>query len=88
MSSKDAARVKECLGALERTERYVVLLFFADELTPAEIGVVLNVSLGRVTNILETFRQTVARVLTPRDRQRDAQAYVADWFASPGSAVV
>ena len=88
MSSKEATRVKQCLGALERIERYVVLMFFADDLTPAEIGVVLDVSLKRVTDILDRFREAVAKVLTPRDQQRDAQAYVADWFLSPKSAIV
>jgi len=88
MSSTEATRVKQCLGALERIERYVVLMFFADELTPAEIGVVLNVSLNKVTDILERFRATVAQVLTVRDQQRDAQNYVADWLLSPKSAMV
>ena len=88
MSSTEATRVKKCLSALERIERYVVLMFFADELTPAEIGIVLNVSLQRVTDILDRFREAVAEVLTRRDQQRDAQDYVTDWLLSPKSAVV
>ncbi|MBB6430711.1 sigma factor-like helix-turn-helix DNA-binding protein [Algisphaera agarilytica] len=88
MSSTEAACVKKCLNALERIERYVVLMFFADELTPAEIGVVLDVSLRRVTDILDRFREAVAHVLTRNDQQRDAQAYVANWLLSPHSAVV
>ncbi|MEO0514694.1 MAG: sigma factor-like helix-turn-helix DNA-binding protein [Planctomycetota bacterium] len=88
MSSTEATRIKQCLGALERIERYVVLMFFADELTPAEIGIVLDVSLRKVTDILDRFRETVARVLTRNDQERDARAYVADWLLSPRSAMV
>ncbi|MEM8738012.1 MAG: hypothetical protein AAGG38_05985 [Planctomycetota bacterium] len=88
MSGTDAARVRECLTTLERTERYVVLMFFADDLTPAEIGLVLDVSLAWVTGVLDSFRQAVARVLTLHERQKDAQAFVADWLKSPRSAVV
>ncbi len=88
MSSTDATRIKMCLSALERIERYVVLMFFADELTPAEIGVVLDVSLGKVTDIIARFRETVARVLTRNDQERDAEAYVANWLLSPRSAMV
>ena len=88
MTGTDASRMKECLSALERTERYVVLLFFADELTPPEISVVLNIALSRVTQIIERFRLAAARVLTLRERQRDAQQYVNDWLMSTRSAVV
>lgn len=88
MNSTDATQVKLCLSVLERTERYVVLMFFADELTPAEIGIVLNVSLRKVTAIIDGFRDAVARVLTRHDQERDAQAYVADWLLSPKSAMV
>lgn len=88
MSSKDASMVKQCLGTLDRIERYVVLMFFADDLTPAEIGLVLDVPLARVTIILDRFRQAVAKVLTRIDQQLDAQQYVADWMRSPRSAMV
>lgn len=88
MSSTDATRVKQCLGTLDRIERYVVLMFFADDLTPSEIGLVLDVSLARVTSIIDSFRQAVAKVLTKLDRQLDAQQFVADWMRSSGSAVV
>ena len=63
MDRRDAQSVRRCLASLDQTERYVVLMFFADELTPAEIGVVLDLPPIRVTDILETFRQTVARLL-------------------------
>lgn len=88
MSSKDANEVKQCLSTLDRIERYVVLMFFADDLTPAEIGLVLDVSLSRVNRIIDSFRQAVARVLTRLDQQADAKQYVADWMRSPRSAVV
>lgn len=88
MTSTDATRVRECLTSLERIERYVVLMFYADDLTPAEIGVVLNVSLARVTRIIDAFRETVAKVLSIRETQRDAQKFVADWLESSPSAMV
>ncbi|MEM9883038.1 MAG: hypothetical protein AAF800_08995 [Planctomycetota bacterium] len=88
MSCTDADRVRACLSDLGRTDRYVVLMYFADELTPAEIGLVLDVPLCRVNQVLDTFRQTVVAALTHGDRQRDAQRYVADWMRSPRSALV
>ncbi|MEM6459146.1 MAG: sigma factor-like helix-turn-helix DNA-binding protein [Planctomycetota bacterium] len=88
MSRTDADRVRGCLGDLERTDRYVVLMYFADELTPAEIGLVLDVSLRRVNRVIDTFRQSVAAALTEGDRRRDAQRYVSDWMQSPRSALV
>ena len=88
MSSTDAMQVKQCLGALDRTERYVVLMYFADELTPAEIGLVLDVSLARVMAILDQFRQKLAGLFARREPQRQAQQFVSDWLGSSGSAVV
>lgn len=88
MNGTDASRVRECLSSLERTERYVVLLFFADELTPPEISLVLDIALSRVTQIIDRFRETAARVLTRQERQRDAQQFVTQWLSSTRSALV
>ncbi len=88
MSGTEAMRVRECLGGLERIDRYVVLMYFADELTPAEIGLVLDIPSSRVTRTLENFRDKVSRTLTLRDQRRDAKAFVAAWLNSSRSALV
>ncbi|MEO1235773.1 MAG: sigma factor-like helix-turn-helix DNA-binding protein [Planctomycetota bacterium] len=88
MSGTEATRVRDCLGSLDQTDRYVVLMFFADELTPTEISMVLDISVGRVNDTLKSFRDTIARILSPRQPQRSAQSFVADWLVSSGSAVV
>lgn len=88
MDGTDASRVKASLSSLERTERYVVLLFFADELTLPEISHILDIALSRVTQIIDRFRETAARILALQDRQRDAQQFVSQWLQTTGAAVV
>ena len=88
MSGTDAMRMKQCVTGLERTERYVVLMYFADDLTPAEIGEVLDVSLGRVADILDAFRQTAADAIGLAGQQHDAaQQFALSWLSSSHSAV-
>ncbi len=59
MSGKEAGRVKQWLNALNRTDRYVVLLYYADDLTPTEISLVLDIPKSRVTQTLEWARNQV-----------------------------
>lgn len=51
------------LAALDRTDRYVLALFYADELTVSEIGMVLDLPEQRVTGILERLRDQARRLL-------------------------
>ena len=49
--------------ALSRTERQLLMLFYAEELTTAEIGVVLDLAESQVRTMLETLQQRAKRVL-------------------------
>jgi len=63
MSGKEAGRVRQWLNALERTDRYVVLLYYADDLTPTEISLVLDIPKSRVTRTLEWARDQVTNMI-------------------------
>ena len=52
MSGREAACLRSFVHELGQTERYVLLLFYADDLTPTEIGVVLQLPKRRVQAIL------------------------------------
>ena len=67
MNGTDAARMKACLTALDTTDRYVVLMYYADELTPSEISIVLDIALSRVNQTLDRFRAAAAAVLKRLD---------------------
>jgi DNA-directed RNA polymerase specialized sigma24 family protein len=86
MTGTEADRVKQCLMRLSRTDRYAVLMFFADELTPMEIGLVLDVSLQRVQDILDRFRANVVLTLRPETIEADTPPVIEQWLGSLGSA--
>ena len=50
--------------ALNRTERQLIMLFYAERLTPAEIGLVLRMGEGRVNAMLEDIQHRARRALT------------------------
>jgi RNA polymerase sigma factor for flagellar operon FliA len=50
--------------ALNRTERQLLMLFYAEELTTAEIGVVLDLAETQVRNMLESLQQRARAVLS------------------------
>ena len=85
MDRRDAQSVRRCLADLNQTERYVVLMFFADELTPTEIGLVLDLPALRVTDILESFRQTVARLMGSAQDAPPTIVGQRGWLRSLGS---
>lgn len=64
MGGKDAAS-KEFGRALSQTERYVLMLFYADGLTPAEIELVLDLPEHQVLATLDRMRG-LARALLDR----------------------
>ncbi|MEM1446043.1 MAG: sigma factor-like helix-turn-helix DNA-binding protein [Planctomycetota bacterium] len=68
MAKDDVAeRVRGLVETLPRADRLIVLLYFADELSPQEIAAVLELSEGHVARVIETFRQHAAlRMTKPR----------------------
>ncbi|MFI4861717.1 MAG: sigma factor-like helix-turn-helix DNA-binding protein [Phycisphaerales bacterium JB063] len=63
MASKDATRIRQYLNTLERDDRYILLLYYADGLTTLEIGSVLGLSASKVDNRLGYFRTRLGGML-------------------------
>ncbi len=59
----EADRVRTLVRRLNRTDRTVVMLFYADGLTPTEIAAVLDVAPQRVAQTLTMFRHMAARTM-------------------------
>lgn len=67
-----AKQVRQHVQHLEREDRYIVLLYYADGLTPIEIARVLDLPTNRVRNRLQALRQEINNVI----KQRQAAAPV------------
>ena len=65
MADSQAKQVRQFVESLERDDRYIVLLYFADGLTPMEISRVLDLPSSRVRQRLEELRLEL-RTLTHR----------------------
>ena len=59
----DAAQLKSIIAGLERSSRYIVLMYYADELRPEEIGLVLDMPQHQVQAVLDAFRLEVGQQL-------------------------
>ena len=46
---------------LEPTSRYIVLMYYLDELSPEEIGLVLDVTAQRVETVIAAFKASTRR---------------------------
>ena len=57
-----ASRVQQLTRELPQPDRYIVLLFFADQLTPTEIALVLDIPVTTVESALSGFRHLVAEL--------------------------
>ena len=57
MNSKDAVRMRAFMSTLGRTERLILLLFYADQLSQAEISLVLDMPESRVSSMLGSLKQ-------------------------------
>ncbi len=57
MNGKDAGRMRAFMGTLNRTERLILLLFYADQLSQTEIGLVLDMPENRVNSMLGSLRR-------------------------------
>ncbi|MBX2850904.1 MAG: hypothetical protein KTR15_04060 [Phycisphaeraceae bacterium] len=60
MADSQARQVRDYVQALDRDDRYMVLLYYADGLTPMEISRVLDLPSTRVRARLEELRSQLA----------------------------
>lgn len=82
MVDSKARQVRQFVEALDRQDRYIVLLYYADGLTPMEISRVLDLPTSRVRQRLEELRSELGGMTRP---VRTAPTLHPD---SPGSSHV
>jgi RNA polymerase sigma factor (sigma-70 family) len=63
MSPTGPSLSEHLLQTLDKTERYVLMLYYGEELTPREIGLVLDLPVNRVERTLEEVRERVRSAL-------------------------
>ena len=63
MNGKEAVRIRAFMDTLNRTERLILLLFYADQLSQAEIGLVLDLPESRVSTMLGSLKQQAVAAL-------------------------
>jgi len=63
MPSKDAQRIRDYVQSLERDDRYILLLYYADGLTTLEIGALLGLSAAKIDTRLGYFRNQLDGML-------------------------
>lgn len=63
MVGVDTGRLRALIESLDRLDRLITLLYYADGLEPAEIAVVTNVATSRVEACLESVRVSAARLI-------------------------
>ena len=56
-------KVRSLVRDLPRDERLAVLMFYADELTPLEIGVVMHKPTIEISQVLDRFRKRVGLMM-------------------------
>lgn len=66
MADSKAKQVRSYVQALERDDRYIVLLYYADGLTPMEISRVLDLPSSKVRSRLEELRAQLAGLAKPK----------------------
>ncbi len=57
MQGKEASFVKRFKHTLSQTERYVLSLRYCDEMTPQEIGLVLDMPTSSIDHVLLNLRE-------------------------------
>ncbi len=67
MQGKEASFVKRFKHTLSQTERYVLSLRYCDEMTPQEIGLVLDMPTSSIDHVLLNLRER-ARATVRGDR--------------------
>lgn len=68
MADSQAKRVRNYVQNLGRDDRYIVMLYYADGLTPMEISRVLDLPSNSVQARLEELRTHLAGLTTPKAR--------------------
>ena len=63
MPGTDIRNVKPLLEKLDRIERHVLMLYYGEELTPAEIGLVLELPEARVITTLQELQTRAQEAL-------------------------
>ena len=63
MNGKEAGRIRAFMDTLNRTERLILLLFYADQLSQTEISLVLDLPEGRVSSMLGALKEQAVAVL-------------------------
>ena len=58
--------LQNLVRGLDRREKSIVLLYYADDLRPEEVGAVLELPVTVVTSTLAQFRRSAATILAPR----------------------
>ena len=76
MSGTDAATLKGFVHRLPRTERLVLILYYAEQLTTREISLVLDVSEQHVNQILTALQQQARSLLMSLVRRHKRAAAV------------
>ncbi len=71
MQGKEASFVTRFRHTLSQTERYVLSLRYSDEMTPQEIGLVLDMPTSAIDNVLMDLRERARstrgdRIFSPR----------------------
>ena len=67
MAGTDTQFVMSFVKALSRIERQLLMLYYAERLTPAEIGLVLNIAEARVTAMLDDLVERVRAALRQKE---------------------
>lgn len=68
MAEAQAKQVRQFVQKLEREDRYIVLLYYADGLTPVEIARVLDLPSNRVRNRLQDLRSQLNLITQPSSK--------------------
>ena len=63
MHGMDASMIDRLTRSLTRVERHVLMLYYCEELTADEIGIVLDLPVKRVVGLLEDLRERTSRAL-------------------------
>jgi DNA-directed RNA polymerase specialized sigma24 family protein len=63
MNGTDAGALRAVVSTLNRTTRSILMLFYADELTAAEIGLVLDLPESEVLATLDRLRKLACATL-------------------------
>lgn len=74
LHSQDAVRMSGFFNTLTQVEKYILLLFYADELSTEEIGIVLEIPEARVTLMLQRLRAQAMALLQADEPVQDRSA--------------